>query len=237
MEQSKNVPAGSTTAVTFEQAVQLAGRVSTLTRLDSVFAGLRIGFLKSGWPFKPGRMPRLTAADFTPQDYPEELALSMFLEEINWEAAHLKAALWYKGSNRIVEFEKEMAVLADYLPSADPYYMILIDGLLEKKNIVYAYPYILRMHRHHPGAYSAKWLGIYYLFMKDYQQAVSLLEYSAVLNAKDPQLHYNLAGAYVYTGDYGKALQTIEKCLAIQADFPGAAVMHRDLLRVANRKK
>jgi tetratricopeptide (TPR) repeat protein len=93
------------------------------------------------------------------------------------------------------------------------------------------------MHQHQPGAYSAKWLGSYYLYLKDYQQAIPLLEFSAGLEARDAQLQYNLAGAYVSTGDYNKALQTIDECLAIQADFPGAAIMRRDLLRIIGTKK
>jgi tetratricopeptide (TPR) repeat protein len=237
IEQTHTIPAGSVPAISAGQAQQLAGKISTLTRLDSIFAALRIRFLKSGWPFKPDRMPQLSAQDFNPQDYIDELAFSMFIEEINWEVGHLKAALWYKEHGRIAEFEQEMTTLIDYLPLQESAYKILIDGVLEKKDIVSAYPYLKIMHQHQPGAYSAKWLGSYYLYLKDYQQAIPLLEFSAGLEARDAQLQYNLAGAYVSTGDYNKALQTIDECLAIQADFSGAAIMRRDLLRIIGTKK
>ncbi len=237
MEQRHAIPGGSVPVMPAGQAQQLAGKASTLTRLDSIFAALRIRFLKSGWPFKPGRMPQLTAQDFTPQDYIDELAFNMFIEEINWEVGHLKAALWYKEHDRVVEFEQEMTALIDYLPLKEAAYKILIDGVLEKKDIVSAYPYLKKMHQLQPGAYSAKWLGSYYLYMKDYKQAIPLLEFSAGLDTRDAQLLYNLAGAYAYTKSYDQALQAIQKCLVLQNDFPGAAVLQQDLLRITGTKK
>jgi len=237
MEQNHMEPKKTNPVISAEQARQMAIQAGRLTRLDSTYAALRISFLKSGWPFRPERMPQLSRQDFTPRTYIDELALSMFLEEITWEVAHIKAALWYKKQDLVHNFESEMVALIDYLPFTESFYKVLIDGLIEKKDIEHAYPYLLKLHKQQSSAYSTKWLGIYYLYKKEYAQALSFLELSTSIMANDPQVQYNLAGAYFQCAEYGKALQAIEKCLSIQVNYPGAKIMQHDLLRIQRYKK
>ena len=209
----------------------------SLTPLDSLSSMLRITHLKGGWPFVKTKQPNRFLQNYQPANYIEELALGMLLKQLNWEDAHLKAAVWYKGKGLMDGFVDEMTAIIENIPLNEKPFVLLIDGLIAYGRIDAAYPYLRRLDSFHPGAYSKKWLGTYYLFQKEYTKALDFLLQSFRFNTNDTQLLYNLAGAYLYNNDKQKALETIDKCLMIDGTFPGARIMKRDLERILGSGK
>ncbi len=232
MEKTGNIPVTRQINKSIQSIFQKVEKEYPLTRLDSLQANIRIQILKSGWPFVEDNENNLSNIEFYPEDYIDTLALDLTLEEINWEKAHLKAALWYKKQNRITEFTREINALIRHTPFNHSLYNILIDVLIQKGKIEEAYPYLIKLHKIHPNAFSGKWLGAYYLVKKNYENALRYLEFSLELNKNDSQLLYNLAGAYTYNKMFEKALTTVEKCLKINPDYPGAKILYRSIKNI-----
>ena len=80
-------------------------------------------------------------------------------------------------------------------------------------------------------AFNTKWLGQLYLMAKKYNESVKFLNKSAVINPNDPQTFFNLAGANYYNGNKTDALQAIDKCLALNPDFPKAEEWKSKILK------
>ena len=214
---------------------RLAAKKMTLTRLDSIVADLRIRKLKGGWPFLKGSVQNLALQNFRPADTIEELSLAMVTKQVNWEEAHLKAAIWYRDQGRVDEFVREMQAILENIPLNPSPFKILIDGLIANQRIDTAFPYLLELDKRFPDAYSKKWLGTYFLYKKNYGQALDFLQQSREYNERDAQLWYNLAGAYLHLADYPASLQAIQKCLVLDPDFPGARRMEQDLIRIVKK--
>jgi hypothetical protein len=53
--------------------------------------------------------------------------------------------------------------------------------------------------------------------------------------ANDPQVLFNLAGAYALQNKFEKALDVINKCLETDPQFPGAANLKQQLSTITKR--
>ena len=229
MENRHIVPPGSGGRMETGEAQDIAARTNTMTRLDSVYGELRLAYLKGGWPFKKTGGPNLTLRKFKPVDRIDELAIQVFTEETHWAEAHIKAGLWYKDHGSLDKFEREMLALIEVMPYNDIPFKILIDGLVEHNKLDRALRHLQLLDKRIHSAYSTKWLGIYYLVNNDLMKAEKYLEQSIRLNESDPQVFYNLAGVYINQKDYRRALKAVNRCLAINPDFPDAARTKSDL--------
>ena len=120
-------------------------------------------------------------------------------------------------------------MLIEVMPYNPEPYTILIDGMIENNKLDHTAEYLYLMEKRVPDAYSAKWLGIYHLVHNNIEEAGRYLELSIKRNGRDPQAYYNLAGVYINQRDYRRALEAVNRCLAISPDFPGAARTKADL--------
>ena len=59
---------------------------------------------------------------------------------------------------------------------------------------------------------------------------------SLKFDSKDPQVLFNLAGAYTYKDKYKEALHTINKCLELSPKFPSAENLKQQLENIVNKK-
>jgi len=233
MERTKNIPENRITNASMDSLFKLIEQEYPLTRLDSIQADLRIKVLKSSWPFKINEAPKI---NFKPKDFIDSLALQIITEKITWEQAHYKAALWYKNNFKLTELEREINALIHSTPYNDSPYKLLINFFLQNNLIHKAFPYLQRLHKMRPDAFSAKWLGAYYLTISNYNKAIELLEYGLDFNAKDTQILYNLSGAYYHNKMYNKAFIAISNCLQINPGFPNASILHTELKSIVNNK-
>ena len=80
-----------------------------------------------------------------------------------------------------------------------------------------------------PSAFTAKWLGTIDLFNNKLNSAEKYLNESLKYDANDAQVWYNLAGIYVKRNDYKKALELVNKALALNPDYPEAVKLQSQL--------
>ncbi len=101
--------------------------------------------------------------------------------------------------------------------------------LLQIKDYDKAYYYLTRRNEIGQSAFSDKWLGIIDLYKNRIPSAKEYLNESLKYNDRDAQVWYNLTGVYIDEKDYQKALQTIEKTISLQPNFPGALALREQL--------
>jgi tetratricopeptide (TPR) repeat protein len=161
----------------------------------------------------------------------------MFKDEINWENAHVRAAMWYKEKRDDSSFINEMLALIEVMPFNETAYKILIDGLIELQSYDQAMVYLKKLHTKSPGAYSYKWQGILYLNRRQYEKAREYLLAANGLDPSDAQLLYNLSGIYIHFREYEKALSTMTACLKLDPAYPGAQKTYDDLIKIIIAQK
>jgi tetratricopeptide (TPR) repeat protein len=68
----------------------------------------------------------------------------------------------------------------------------------------------------------------------DLQRGISLLLESRALSPSDPQMLYNLSGAYGLNKNYQQAMEIAEEVIAINPNFPGIQQWKAQLQRALN---
>lgn len=199
------------------------------TSYDSTVAEFRIKILKSDWPFSDPlkKIPRSYL--ITPRNLIDSLALQMIDGLISRETARLRGAANYIKKKQFEQFAAEMYALTEEFPFQKKYYEIASTELIRNGSINIAYSFLEKGYKKYPDAFTSKWLGIINLSRKNYDSAVYFLEKSLEFNSRDAQVLYNLAGAYSDKKDYRKAINSINKCLAIEPDFPNALQLKSQL--------
>lgn len=231
MELRGLVPLKSDRIYPVSEAVDVA-QSWRLTRLDSTYTELRLAYLRGGWPFTPLGKPNVSMQNYKPADFIDDLAYRMLTDEINWENAHVRAAMWYKEKQEEFNFIGEMRALIEVMPFNETPYKILIDGLIELQSYDQAMVFLKRLHNQNPGAYHYKWQGILSLYTKQYQKAKEFLLTARGLDANDAQLLYNLCGVHIHFREYEQALRAVSACLQLEPDFPGAKRTFNDLKKI-----
>jgi tetratricopeptide (TPR) repeat protein len=206
------------------------------SKLDSVIARYRIITLKSDWPYVKNPKPvSEVLKEINPLDYTDTLALLVVDNKLQWEQAHRKLAVYYLENKNFPMFLKEMDVVIDQYPFIPEYYINVTRVLIDKLQFELALPYLYKYYELKPDAFSAKWTGIIHLSNGKVKEAVKYLEYSKRYNSTDPQVLYNLAGAYALNKQYDKALAEINRTLEINRNNAEAQNLKQQLIEI-NKK-
>ena len=204
--------------------------------LDSVMGNSRILLLKNDWPFVDKSKKKSKDVLFQPRNYLDSLNLQVVVNnKLSWANAHLTLAEHYLKQNNISKFLKHMDILMYQYPIVLEYYDRTSLILIQKQLYDIALKYLSARYKIEPSDYSAKWIGNIALFKGNNEEAINYLNKSAQLNAKDAQIFYNLAGAYVKKQDYNSALNNINRCLSIEPNYPQAINLKRQLMGVLNK--
>lgn len=185
------------------------------TSLDSVIARLRLNILLGAYPFVPRGTPNMLVANFKPSSLQDTLAMQVIDNIITWESAHYKMAERYWTLGLTEEAVKEINVLVEDRPINPENHKNLVSFLVESKQLEKAIVALHRMNKITPNDFSTKWLGSVYLQLGDVKRAIEYLEKSVAYNSADPQVWYNLSGAYFRDGNINKAYTAIKRCLKI----------------------
>jgi len=201
------------------------------SRLDSSISKIRLTGLLNDWPFveKPDfsfikNLRLLNRID--------SIAYKIAVQNMNWEKGHREAADWYLHKNDYKNFAKEYIVLISQYPFKLADYDYATSELVNVKQFELAYIFLLKRYNESPDAFSTKWLGNINLSWGNLDKAEKFLNESVSFNDTDPQVFYNLAGAYVQLKDYKKAIQLIDKCLKLKPDFTNAQVLKTQLTEI-----
>jgi lysophospholipase L1-like esterase len=204
--------------------------------LDSLIGNSRILLLKNDWPFVGKSQKKSRDILFQPKNYLDSLNLQVVINnKLSWANAHLTLAEHYLKKNNISEFLKHMDILIYQYPIVVEYYDRTSLILIQKQLYDIALKYLDARYKIEPSDYSAKWIGNIALFKGDNEEAINYLIKSAQLNAKDAQVFYNLAGAYVSKKDYTSALNNINRCLSIEPNYAQAVNLKKQLMGVLNK--
>lgn len=206
------------------------------TRLDSTIAHYRIVILKNDWPYIEKKDKKNISDLIRPNDYIEKTAYEFLENNASWESAQRNVAGWYLVKKDYVAFQKQMDVLISQYPVIVEYYDFVVNELLKIEKYDDAYIYLVKRYNIKPNAYSSKWLGIINLSRNNTSDAIQYLEESLKYDSSDPQVLYNLSGAYSYNKEFNKALDAINKCLTLAPSFPKAINLKNQLQHVPNQK-
>jgi len=92
----------------------------------------------------------------------------------------------------------------------------LITLLISIKSYTEALNHLVNLNNESPDAFSYKWIGAIALEQKDYVTAIANLLKSLDFSQNDPQVWYNLSGAYYLDNQINKALFAIQKCIELE---------------------
>lgn len=236
LRQSKILPQITTLNLTEEEEDRLVENSLYVSKLDSVVAKYRILILKNDWPFSESKSVQYMLKLFNADDFLDSIALKVIDNKIIWEKAHRDAAARFLAEKNYKDFIIELNVLIDQYPFIEDYIKHASEQLLAAKLFNYAYPFLKKGYQRFPGAFYSKWLGIIDLSANKVDSAIKYLNYSLEYQANDPQVLFNLAGAYSIKKDYQKALSTIENCLKFNPNYPQANALKLQLMNAARLK-
>lgn len=202
-----------------ELDVRIRGNFA-FSQLDSVIAKQRLASLMNGYPFNKDN--RANAALPILKSSIDSIAYNVVNEGLDWHKAHLQMADIYSSKNNISAYTKEMNVLIEQFPYILPFYESLESELLRFKEFNTAYKYFSAHYKIKPDAFVTKWLGIIDVSKGDYDSGIKYLQESTKFDNTDPQVYFNLAGAFVNKRDFKNALTAVNSCLSIDSEFPGA---------------
>lgn len=200
-----------------------------LTRLDSTLGKLEISRLMGNFPFIKEGTPAYNIINYKANNFIDSVAKSVMLKQITWEEAHGKVAQWYWNKKEIKNFLKEFnALIAERSYDTEPY-DYLTSKLISNQMYDEAKPYLEKLNQLKPTAFTNKWLGQIALNKNDLNNAIIYLRKSLQFNNSDPQILYNLAGAYYNSGQIDDAINTLETCLKIAPNYEPAKVFYKSL--------
>jgi tetratricopeptide (TPR) repeat protein len=201
------------------------------SRLDSIVSEIRLIGLLNDWPFVDN--PDFSfLSDLDLRDRIDSIAYGIAVENQNWEIGHRQAAEWYLANGKYINFVNEMKVLTTQYPFKLTYYYYASAELIHAKEYNLAYPFLLKRHKENPDAFTSKWLGNICLNRGEVDNAINYLKRSIKQDDSDAQVLYNLTGAYIKKEDYRKALESIEKCVKINPEFPNAKSLKIQLTEI-----
>lgn len=212
----------------------LVNKNTFITRLDSIIAHYRILVLKNDWPYSDPKSVSYMLKLFNQQNLIDSLAVRVIDNKYTWERAHREAAEYYVSKKDYDEFIREMTVLINQYPFVKEYYTFVSEQLLEAKLYDEVYWFLVRGQKRFPGAFFTKWLGIIDLSKDKTDSAIKYLNESLSYNSNDTQVLFNLTGAYAKMKMFTEALNTINQCLSINPNYPGAQNLKIQLIAILN---
>lgn len=212
----------------------LTNKNTFISKLDSIIAHYRILVLKNDWPYSEPKSVAYMLKLFNQQNIIDTLAVKVLDNRYSWERAHREAAEYYANTTDYDEFIREMTILINQYPFVNEYYTFVTEQLLEVKLFDEAYPFLLKGNKRIPSAFFTKWLGIIDLSKDKTDSAIKYLNESLSHNGNDAQVLFNLTGAYAKMKMFNEALNTINRCLSINPNYPGAQNLKNQLVAILN---
>jgi len=201
------------------------------SRLDSIVAGIRIVGLLNDWPFVDN--PDFSFLnDLELKNQIDSIAYGIAVENKNWEVGHREAALWYLRKEDYPNFAKEMKILTSQYPFKLSFYDQASKELLNVKEYDLAFPFLLKRYKEKPDAFTTKWIGNIWLNKGKVDTAIEYLKQSIAQDDSDAQVFYNLTGAYIKKENYKSALESLDKCIKINPEFPNAISLKLELTKI-----
>ena len=197
------------------------------TELDSVYGALRVEILKGGWPFKDKTAPNKSLENYRASTRAESLAVKIWTStDYTLERGHVELAEFYEKTGQFRKAHQEYLALIALTPLNVSPYLRAADALLKIQALEEALPFLQRSLKIEQTPFAHKWIGQILLGQNQVSHALTHLEEAYKKLPSDPQLLYNLAGAYTLDRQYYKAKGILDKLLYVSPDFPGAQILN-----------
>ncbi len=194
-----------------------------ITDFDREIGKLRILILTNSWPFKPNHVSSLQALHYQPRNLVEELAQAYWENRITWEQAHVKLAEYYTAQKDYSKAEAEYRALIAATPYNPSPYRRLAYLLITQQKFAPAKEVLLELLQISPDFFTHKWLGALLLNEGKVKESIFHLQKALELNSRDPQVLYNLTGAYMLAQNFQQAYRTGLVLKKLNPNFPGFA--------------
>lgn len=237
MDKNNLLPKSQKIIINNQTLDSLANENVYITKLDSVISRYRILVLKNDWPFSEPKTVAYMLKLFNQQNFIDSIAVKVLDNRYSWERAHRETAEYYLRRKDYKEFAKEVNVLITQYPFVKEYYSFAVDQLLFAKRFDDVYPFLLKAQKRFPGALYAKWIGIIDLSKENVNSAIQYLNESLKYASNDAQVYFNLAGAYAKKKMFNEALTSINNCMAVNPNYPGAAGLKGQLSQIVQSLK
>lgn len=206
-----------------------------ITELDSVYGALRIRILKGGWPFQPVSAPNRVFLNYRPTSKVESLAVEIWTDDqMTLERAHVRLAEVYEKQEQYYRAFREYQALIHLTPYNVSPRLRAAQMLIKLGHYNRALPFLYEALKLEESDYANKWIGQILLQQKRVQASIPFLEQAYKMNRSDPQLLYNLSGAYALNSQFIKARETLDILEKIYPDFPGVSNLKQQLNRITS---
>jgi tetratricopeptide (TPR) repeat protein len=222
LENNELLPKSGRVNISDSDTQVLLDAQTKISTLDSVIAKYRILILQNDWPYSEKKSVEYMLKLFNRKNFIDSTALLVIDNKSSWEKAHRDAATYYLNNKDHQNFIHEINVLISQYPFVEEYYSFSTEQLLNAKMYDELIPILLKGFKQFPNALYPKWLGIISLSKKEVDKSILYLNKSLDYTNNDPQVLYNLAGAYSLKGMYKEALSTIQNCLKVSPNYPMA---------------
>lgn len=198
----------------------------------------RVATLKQGFPFITDRKVEPYQRSYKPISLSDSLALLSVHSGKRWDEAKVDIAQAYEKSG-----EKDKALL-EYLglirnqPWNDSPYVFAARIYLDRNDFVSALPLLEEAFDINPNeAYITKMLGAIAVQNGNPKKGIQYLEISRSIRPNDPQMLYNLSGAYGTDQQFQKALNIAEEVISVSPNFPGIQAWRQQLLTIIQQQR
>ena len=222
LEQNGLLPKSGRDRIIDSEINNLLSNQTKISALDSVIAKYRILILQNDWPYSEKKSVEYMLKLFNRKNFIDSTALLVIDDKSSWEKAHRDVATFYLNNKDYKNFIHEVNILISQYPFVEEYYSYSIEQLLNAKLFDDAVPLLMKGFKQFPNALYSKWLGIIALSKNEVDKSILYLNKSLDYASNDPQVLYNLTGAYSLKGMHREALNTIQNCLRISPNYPQA---------------
>jgi lysophospholipase L1-like esterase len=206
-----------------------------LSDFDHRVAYHRVRTLKQGFPFVLSNNARPYQQGYKPTEPSDSLAFLAVHASKSWDESKVELGGIYERNNEPEKAFLEYMGLIRNQPWNDSPYVFAARVRLNQNNFEAAEPLLEQAYSIQPKeAYTTKMLGAIMVQKGDLERGITLLLESRALSPRDPQMLYNLSGAYGLNKNYTKALEIAEEVIAINPNFPGIQQWKAQLQRALN---
>jgi tetratricopeptide (TPR) repeat protein len=207
-----------------------------VTPLDSLYGDLRIRVLKGGWPFKPKSAPNRSLRDYHATTKPESLVVQVWSDyDFTLERAHVMMAEHYEKRGEYNLAYQEYKALIYLTPFNVSPYIRAVNMLILQGDLASAMPLLRKSLDLEASAFANKWIGQILLNENRLRESLPYLKKAYSMRSDDPQLLYNLSGAYALNAQYEKARDTLDELYRMAPNFPDTDQLKRQLDRILDK--
>ncbi|MFV1884346.1 MAG: tetratricopeptide repeat protein [Balneola sp.] len=207
------------------------------SEFDHRIAWHRVETLKQSFPFVLGEKPEPYFRSYKTKNIADSLAFRTVHSSLQWDKAKVELADYYSKTGQPDKAVLEYLGLIRNQPWNDSPYVFAARIYLDRNNFEDAEPLLQKAYKINPNdAFITKMLGAIEVQKGNPLKGIEYLEASRAINPNDPQMLYNLSGAYGTSRQFEKALEIADLVIQINPNFPGVQAWRQQLVTILRQR-